>query len=222
MTTLPGSGATTPSSPWLLARGKRLLDQVIALPALIVAAPIIFLGALGIRLTSRGPVFFRHPRAGLHGQEFIVLKLRTMRDVAPGVAPSSLSDDERLTRFGSFLRRYSLDELPQLINVVRGEMSIVGPRPLPVLYVSEYTDQQRRRLLARPGLTGLSQVTTRNGSDWPHKLALDSEYVDQASLSLDLRIILKTFRTVISGSGLAAPGHATMPEFTATPPASDQ
>ena len=222
MTGSPESKSNTQCSPWLLARGKRLLDLVIALPALIVAGPVIVVGAIGIRLTSPGSLFFRHPRAGLDGQVFVVLKLRTMHEISPKDESSAVSDAQRLTRFGSFLRRYSLDELPQLINVVRGEMSIVGPRPLPLHYISSYTDTQRRRLLTRPGITGLSQVVTRNASDWPHKLALDVEYIDQARLSLDLCIIFKTFRAVITGSGVAAPGHATMPEFKATPPETDQ
>jgi lipopolysaccharide/colanic/teichoic acid biosynthesis glycosyltransferase len=145
-----------------------------------------------------------------------------MRNVSIQEQTSSVSDGDRLTRFGSFLRRYSIDELPQLINVMRGDMSIVGPRPLPMPYNTRYTPEQRRRLLARPGLTGLSQATTRNSSEWPQKLALDVEYITRASFLLDLKIILGTFRVVLTGSGVAAPGHATMPEFKATPSGSDQ
>lgn len=209
-------------APWLNSKGKRLLDVAIAIPACIVAAPIIIFGAVGIRLTSPGSIFFRHERAGRNGEPFVVLKLRTMRNVVPNEMASSGTDAERLTRFGVFLRRFSLDELPQLINVLRGDMSIVGPRPLPKLYTERYTDDQRQRLLARPGLTGLSQVTTRNSGDWPQKLALDAEYIKRASLGLDLKIIRNTFRVVITGSGITAPGHATMPEFNEKPSESDQ
>ncbi|MFM1751880.1 MAG: hypothetical protein RL119_842 [Actinomycetota bacterium] len=210
------------SSPWLNSRRKRIIDLAIAVLASVIALPIIMASAVGIRLTSPGSVFFRHQRAGLNGQPFIVCKLRTMRNVTPGKDLATQSDADRLTRFGIFLRRYSIDELPQLVNVLRGDMSIVGPRPLPMPYNTRYTPEQRRRLLARPGLTGLSQATTRNSSEWPQKLALDVEYIARASFLLDLKIILGTFRVVLTGSGVAAPGHATMPEFKAINSESDQ
>ena len=216
------SSADDIPSPWLNSNRKRIFDLAIAVLASVVALPIIMASAIGIRLTSPGSVFFRHPRAGINGEPFVVVKLRTMRNVPPGENPDSLADADRLTRFGIFLRRYSIDELPQLINVIRGDMSIVGPRPLPMPYNTRYTPEQRRRLLARPGLTGLSQATTRNSSEWPQKLALDVEYIARASFLLDLKIILGTFRVVLTGSGVAAPGHATMPEFKATPSGSDQ
>jgi len=209
-------------SSWLNSRRKRIFDLAIAILASVIALPIIMASAIGIRLTSPGSVFFRHQRAGLNGQPFIVCKLRTMRNVPPGKDLATQSDADRLTRFGIFLRRYSIDELPQLVNVLRGDMSIVGPRPLPMPYNTRYSPEQRRRLLARPGLTGLSQATTRNSSEWPQKLALDVEYIARASFLLDLKIILGTFRVVLSGSGVAAPGHATMPELKATDSESDQ
>lgn len=191
-----------------------MLDLLIAIPASVIALPIIVVSAIGIRLTSPGAVFFRHQRAGRNGEPFVVLKLRTMRELPPGADLTTVPDADRLTSFGIFLRRFSLDELPQLINVLRGDMSIVGPRPLPVPYSTRYTEVQRRRLLTRPGLTGLSQSITRNSSEWPEKLALDVQYIDRASFRLDLKIILGTFRVVLAGSGVAAPGHATMPELT--------
>lgn len=191
-----------------------MLDLLIAIPASVIAIPIVAVSAIGIRLTSPGSVFFRHQRAGHNGEPFVVLKLRTMRELPPGIDPTTVPDADRLTRFGIFLRRFSLDELPQLINVLRGDMSIVGPRPLPVPYNTRYTPEQRRRLLARPGLTGLSQSITRNSGEWPQKLALDVQYIGRASLLLDLKIILGTFRVVLAGAGVSAPGHATMPELT--------
>lgn len=209
-------------SPWLHSRRKRIFDLALAIPAFLVALPIIMVGAIGIRLTSRGSVCFRHQRAGYNGEPFIVLKLRTMRELLPSDEDVLLSDAERLTRLGVFLRRYSIDELPQLLNVVRGQMSIVGPRPLPILYNTRYTEEQRQRLLARPGLTGLSQASLRNSSEWPQKLALDIEYIARASFLLDLKIILGTFRVVFTGSGVAAPGHATMPELKGPATESDQ
>lgn len=208
------SDSNDPStSPWLNSRRKRIFDVIVAVLASVIALPIIVVSAIGIRLTSPGSIFFRHQRAGHNGEPFIVLKLRTMREMPKGANLSTVPDADRLTRFGIFLRRFSLDELPQLINVFRGEMSIVGPRPLPVPYNTRYTEEQRRRLLTRPGLTGLSQSITRNSSEWPQKLALDVQYIERASFLLDLKIILGTVRVVLSGSGIAAPGHATMPEL---------
>ncbi|MGA0879543.1 MAG: sugar transferase [Ilumatobacteraceae bacterium] len=207
----------TPVSPWLRSRSKRYADLGVAIPLFIVAVPVLIICAVAIKLTSRGPLLFRHQRAGRFGKPFEVLKLRTMRQLTDGshAGASENSDSARLTPLGRFLRRFSLDELPQLINVIRGDMSIVGPRPLPVSYIDRYSDAERRRLSARPGLTGLSQVTIRNLGDWTDKLTLDVDYVDTATLGLDLRILLRTVRAVVTGMGVQAPGHATMPELTA-------
>lgn len=200
---------------WANSPVKRFLDVLFSVLALVVISPFLVLAAIGVRLSSPGPIFFRHTRAGRHGTPIDVLKLRTMREPPSGaIARLTDPDDEsRLTHFGRFLRRFSIDELPQFINVLRGDMSIVGPRPLPVEYVERYSDAQRCRLLARPGLTGLSQVKVRNGGGWDEKLSLDAKYISRASFILDFRILLGTIRTVLSGSGVSAPRHATMPEF---------
>jgi lipopolysaccharide/colanic/teichoic acid biosynthesis glycosyltransferase len=197
--------------------GKRALDLVVAGAALLVLAPLMAVLAVVVRLGVGGRVLFRQERAGLGGRPFEVLKFRSMRD-ARGADGSLLPDAERLTAVGRWLRATSLDELPQLVNVLRGEMSLVGPRPLPRAYVARYSDQERRRLDVVPGLTGWSQVNGRNAMDWAHKLALDVWYVDNRSLRLDLRILARTVRTVLAGDGVTAHGHATMPEFVGTAP----
>lgn len=200
-------------APWLTSHTKRMIDIVFASLAGIVALPIIVLCAGAIVLTSRGGAIFRHERSGRHGQPFSVIKLRTMREVRL-TSGDRAPDHDRLTRVGRFLRRTSLDELPQIWNVLTGSMSLVGPRPLPRAYDGRYSDEQRLRLLARPGITGLSQVTLRNAGDWPAKLALDTQYVGSSSLRLDLSILWRTISMVLSGRGVSATGHATMPEFT--------
>lgn len=211
---MAGSSACRVSG-WANSPVKRVLDIACSAPALILVSPVLLLAAIGIRLSSPGPVLFRHTRAGRDGKPFDVLKLRTMRspsDVRPSDGLDS-DDAARLTSFGRFLRRFSIDELPQFFNVIKGDMSIVGPRPLPLQYIGRYSETQRCRLLTRPGLTGLSQVKVRNGGDWDEKLSLDAEYISRASVLLDVRILLGTIRTVLLGSGVSAPGHATMPEF---------
>ena len=157
-------------------------------------------------------MLYRQQRAGKHGQPFELLKFRTMRDLRPG--EDQYADDEaRLTPLGRRLRAWSLDELPQLVNVLRGEMSLVGPRPLPTIYVDRYSPEQRRRLDVTPGITGWAQVNGRNAVGWDERLRLDVWYVDQASLWLDLRILARTVKQVLTGHGVSAEGHATMPEF---------
>jgi lipopolysaccharide/colanic/teichoic acid biosynthesis glycosyltransferase len=159
-----------------------------------------------------GPVFFRQTRPGLRGKPFTLYKLRTMtleRDAHGRLLP----DAERITPLGSFLRASSLDELPELINVINGEMSLVGPRPLLMAYLRRYTPEQARRHEVKPGLTGWAQVNGRNAISWPQKFALDVWYVDHRSLALDLRILLLTVRNVLRREGISQAGHATMQEF---------
>ena len=185
---------------------KRAFDVAVSAVAVAVAAIPMALLALAIRLTMGSPVLFRQARPGLGGRPFTILKFRTMRS---GDGP----DAERLTRLGRFMRQTSLDELPELLNVLRGDMSLVGPRPLLVAYLERYSPEQARRHEVRPGLTGLAQVSGRNATTWDERLALDVEYVDTRSFVLDLRIIGRTVRAVLAREGIAADDHATMPEF---------
>ena len=194
------------------SRTKRAVDVVGAAVALVVLSPLFGAVAAAVRVLHGRPVLFRQQRPGLDGQPFEITKFRTMRDAfdADGVA---LPDAERLTRFGRFLRSTSLDELPELLNVLRGDMSLVGPRPLLMEYLDQYTAEERQRHLVRPGITGLAQVNGRNLTAWDDRLALDVAYVRDWSLALDLRILWRTVRTVVSRSGIAAEGHDTMPHL---------
>jgi lipopolysaccharide/colanic/teichoic acid biosynthesis glycosyltransferase len=158
------------------------------------------------------PVLFSQERAGRDGVPFVLLKLRTMSNVDPGEAAAN-DDEARLTPFGARLRAWSLDELPQLWNVLRGDMALVGPRPLPLVYVDRYSPRERRRLEVRPGISGLAQVSGRNELTWDEKFALDVDYVTRRSLALDVRILWRTVTTLLRRKGISAPGHATMPEF---------
>jgi lipopolysaccharide/colanic/teichoic acid biosynthesis glycosyltransferase len=191
---------------------KRIVDIISAGAGLILGAPLLAVVALAVRLTMGTPVLFRHPRAGQHGSPIMVLKVRTMTD-ARGPGGELLADRERLSPFGRVLRSTSLDELPQLWAVLRGEMSLVGPRPLPLAYVSRYSPDQRRRLDVKPGLTGWAQVNGRNALTWPDKLALDVWYVEHQTIWLDFKIIAMTVRSLFTRRGVSAEGHATMPEF---------
>lgn len=196
---------------------KRGIDLVVATIAAIVTVPVIAIGAIAMASTSRGPILFRQERSGRGGEPFTVAKLRTMNNArlpSGELAP----DDQRLTAVGRWLRRTSIDELPQVWNVLSGSMSLIGPRPLPRQYDALYSGSQRVRLLARPGITGLSQVTLRNAGDWKDKLALDTQYVTTASMRLDLSILARTVTAVVSGRGVSASGHVTMPEFTGDTP----
>jgi len=195
---------------------KRLLDILIAGPALLVALPALAVLALLIRVNMGGPVLFRQTRPGLHGRPFAMVKFRTMRNAVDkdGVP---LADAERITRLGHILRATSLDELPELWNVLKGEMSLVGPRPLLIEYLPLYTPDQARRHDVRPGLTGWAQVNGRNALGWEERFALDTWYVDHLSLRLDLRIILMTIAKVLRRDGISADGEATMSRFQGTP-----
>ncbi len=196
---------------WRLV-AKRALDVSAAAVGLIAATPILGATALLIRATMGTPVAFRQVRPGKHEQPFVVIKFRTMRD-AVDASGNPLPDDQRLTRLGQFLRSTSLDELPQLWNVLRGDLSLVGPRPLLVRYLDRYSPAQRRRHDVLPGITGWAQIHGRNEASWPDKLANDVWYVENWSLWLDLRILALTVIRVAQRSGVSRSGHATMPEF---------
>jgi sugar transferase EpsL len=181
---------------------KRLFDLVAAGLAVVVMSPVMALAALAVRLRLGKPIIFRQLRAGLHGAPFTIYKFRTMRPPAPGA--SELDDLEaRLTPIGRFLRTTSIDELPELYNIVKGDMSLVGPRPFLSSYLDLYTPEQARRLLVRPGLTGLAQVAGRNVLTWHQRFALDVEYVNRQSFWLDLKILLMTAVKVLSSSDVA-------------------
>ncbi|MBR5416070.1 MAG: sugar transferase [Thermoguttaceae bacterium] len=196
--------------------GKRLADIFVSLALLAVLAIPLAVLALGVRLFLGKPVFFRQERPGRGGKVFRMFKLRTMTE-ARGKDGNLLPDAERMTRFGSFLRRTSLDELPELFNVLKGDMSLVGPRPLLVKYLPLYSPEQARRHLVRPGITGWAQVNGRNAISWEEKFALDIWYVDHYSFFVDMKILLITLRKVLFPEGISAEGEATMPEFRGTP-----
>jgi len=190
---------------------KRVVDVVGAVLLLVVLAPVLLVTAAIVARGLGRPVLFSQARAGLHGEPFILVKFRTMRGVDP--RRGLVSDADRLTRLGRFLRATSLDELPTLWNVIRGDMSLVGPRPLPVRYLDRYTAEQARRHEVRPGVTGLAQVRGRNWLGWDEKLALDVTYVDTRCARLDARILAETVVTVLRRDGITAQGCATAPEF---------
>jgi len=192
--------------------GKRLFDVFAAAAALIVLAPVLAILAAVVARKLGRPVLFRQQRSGLQGRPFRLAKFRSMTD-AKDAEGRHLPDDLRLTPFGRRLRSTSLDELPSLWNVVKGEMSLVGPRPLHCSYDARYSPTQKRRLQVRPGLTGWAQVNGRNALSWNDKFALDVWYVDHQSFWLDLKIILRTVAAVFAARGIAAEGAATMPEF---------
>ena len=185
-------------------RGKRALDVAVAGAALMLAAPVVALAAVLIRLETHGHPIYRQRRVGLDGEPFDLYKLRTMVNGAESMGSGLAVDagDSRITRLGAVLRRTSMDELPNLVNVLRGEMSIVGPRPTVQIQVDRYTDRQRGRLGVRPGLTGWAQVNGRASLPWHERIELDLWYVEHASLRLDLRILLRTARMVLGGHGL--------------------
>ena len=191
---------------------KRLFDVTIALVGLIMLLPLLIVIAILVRFRLGSPMLFRQQRPGLHGQPFTLLKFRTMTE-GGDARGNLLPDSERLTALGRFLRSASLDELPELINVLRGEMSLVGPRPLLMQYLDRYTPEQRRRHQVLPGLTGWAQVNGRNTLTWEQKFTLDVWYVDHQSLQLDLRILTLTVWKILKRDGISHPGQATMEEF---------
>jgi len=183
---------------------RRAVDVLVSAFALALSAPVLALAALAIRLESAGPVVYRQRRAGLQGRDFDVLKLRTMVDGAEalGAGLAVDEDDPRITRVGAFLRRTSIDELPNLVNVLRGDMSLIGPRPTLPAQVEQYTERQRGRLAIRPGITGWAQVNGRASLPWGERIELDLYYIEHRSLALDLRILRRTPAMVLGGSGL--------------------
>jgi lipopolysaccharide/colanic/teichoic acid biosynthesis glycosyltransferase len=196
--------------------GKRWLDLALALPLLLLLAPLMAVVALMVRWRLGKPVFFRQTRPGWHAAPFTLIKFRTMRethDVQGRATSGAVPDTERLTSFGRRLRATSLDELPELFNIVRGEMSLVGPRPLLMHYLNRYSPEQQRRHEVRPGLTGWAQVHGRNVLSWEEKFRLDVWYVDHLSLRLDLLILWRTVAAVLRREGVQQPGSATSEEF---------
>jgi lipopolysaccharide/colanic/teichoic acid biosynthesis glycosyltransferase len=195
--------------------GKRALDLLLATLIAVSLAPIVAVAAIAILIGMGRPVFFRQRRPGRGGKPFELLKLRTMRE-ALDVTGRPLPDAERLTGIGRFLRRTSLDELPELWNVLRGDMSLVGPRPLLAEYLPLYSAEQARRHEVRPGVTGLAQVSGRNALTWEEKFRLDVYYVEHCSLTLDMKLLVQTVLAVITARGISAEGSATMPAFRGT------
>ncbi len=191
---------------------KRVLDVIVSLGGLILLSPLILITAVFTLLSIGTPIFFRQIRPGLHGKPFAMIKFRTMTDARDSEG-NLLSDAKRLTPFGQFLRRSSIDELPELINVLRGEMSLVGPRPLLMEYLDRYTPEQARRHEVKPGITGWAQINGRNAITWEAKFGYDVWYVDHCSFGLDLRIIALTVWKVLRREGISHGGEATMTEF---------
>jgi lipopolysaccharide/colanic/teichoic acid biosynthesis glycosyltransferase len=181
---------------------RRTVDVLVATIAIVLLSPVLGASALAVRLTMGKPVLFRQRRSGLHGEEFTIYKLRTMRAERHLGEP----DDARLTSMGRFLRKTSIDELPQLANILRGDMSLIGPRPTLPEQVARYGPRERRRLEVRPGLTGWAQVSGRNSLSWPQRIELDIWYIDHRSLWLDLRILARTVRGLVRPSGIVGEG----------------
>ena len=196
------------------SRAKRLFDLAVAIPALILSLPVQVAIAAAVATKLGRPVLFRQVRPGLHGEPFELVKFRTMLPTDP--AKGWIDDASRMTQFGGHLRATSLDELPSLWNVVRGDMSVVGPRPLLMQYLVRYTPEQSRRHDLKPGLTGLAQVSGRNAICWEEKIALDVDYVDNYSLRIDLKIIAATIICVLRKKGVNGLGDVTMAEFLGT------
>lgn len=194
---------------------KRAFDVAASTSALIVLSPVLAITAYKVKKELGSPVLFRQTRPGLHGKPFEMVKFRTMKD-ATDKEGNALPDSERLTEFGKKLRASSLDELPELWNVLKGDMSLVGPRPLLMEYLPLYNAEQAKRHNVRPGVTGYAQVNGRNSLSWEDKFKLDTWYVEHQSLCLDMKILLKTVKKVIIKDGISAEGEATMTKFTGT------
>jgi sugar transferase EpsL len=192
--------------------GKRILDLILVIPALVLLSPLMALIGLLVCLSLGSPILFQQKRPGLGGRPFTIYKFRTMAN-AYDAQGEPLPDAQRLTMFGKFLRSTSLDELPELFNVLKGEMSLVGPRPLMWNYLDLYTPEQRRRHDARPGITGWAQIHGRNNVSWDERLAMDVWYADHQSLSLDIEILVKTAYRVANREGISQAGYATASDF---------
>ncbi|MDV8003150.1 sugar transferase [Rhodococcus sp. IEGM 1408] len=192
-------------------RAKRAFDIAIAVPLFVLTLPVQAIAALGILATIGSPVLFSQTRPGLDGRPFMMRKFRTMHPIKPD--RGWIDDATRMTRLGSLLRATSIDELPTIWNIVNGDMSLVGPRPLLMRYLERFSPEQARRMEVPPGLTGLAQVSGRNAQSWDERFAFDVAYVDNCSLGLDIRILARTAWTVLRREGVSAEGEATMPEF---------
>lgn len=201
--------------------GKRLLDLTLTIAALVLLTPLIVALAILVRVRLGSPILFRQKRPGLGGRPFTLHKFRTMTD-ARDAGGQLLPDGARLTRFGRFMRAASLDELPELFNVLKGEMSLVGPRPLLMEYLVRYSAEQARRHEAKPGITGWAQINGRNAINWDERFKLDVWYVDHIGFLLDLKIILMTLVKIIRREGISADGHPTMPVFMGPPRGEDR
>ena len=188
---------------------RRAGDVVVAVTALVLLSPVVLAAAVGVRVTMGRGVVYRQTRLGLGGRPFELLKLRTMREPSPG-REGPEHDAERMTRFGSWLRSTSIDELPSLVNILRGDLALVGPRPLPTGYWERFRGSEYERFLVRPGLTGLAQVNGRNALGWPERLRSDVEYVRTRSLRGDVAILCRTVPVVLGRGGVAEPGGVTM------------
>lgn len=210
-------GVSTRLLPPGIPLEKRAFDLILVIPGLIFLAPVMGLVALLVLIKLGRPVFFRQVRPGLNGELFTLYKFRSMRAEVDSDA-SPLPDSARLTGFGRILRAFSLDELPEFYNVLRGELSLVGPRPLLVQYLDRYTPEQARRHSVLPGITGWAQIHGRNALTWEDKFKLDVWYVDHWSIWLDIKILLLTVWKVLRREGINAPGQATAGEFMGTPP----
>lgn len=191
---------------------KRMLDFLIALVGIVIASPILCIVALLVRFKLGSPVFFTQARPGLNGEIFNLIKFRTMTDARDDEG-NLLPDEQRLPKFGRFLRSTSLDELPELLNILKGDMSLIGPRPLLVRYLPYYTEEENRRHSVRPGLTGLAQVNGRNALGWEQRFAYDLEYVDHCSFIMDCKIICMTVGKVMKRSGTLSGAEQTVPDF---------
>jgi len=200
------------TAPRRISFAKRLFDLALTVPGLAALSPVFLVVSVLVRIYHGAPVLFRQQRPGYHGRPFYICKFRTMSN-AQDASGTLLPDEQRLTRLGRFLRSTSLDELPELFNVLRGEMSLVGPRPLLMQYLERYSLEQARRHDVLPGITGWAQVNGRNALTWEDKFRLDVWYVDHWSLGLDVRILLMTLVKVLKREGISQPGHATAEEF---------
>lgn len=194
---------------------KRLIDIIISFFGILFLSPFFLIAYIMVRVNMGAPVLFKQQRPGLHGNPFIMIKFRSMKD-ATNKKGEPLSDKERLTNVGKFIRKTSLDELPELWNVLKGDMSIVGPRPLLMEYLPLYSKEQARRHEVRPGITGWAQINGRNAISWEKKFELDVWYVQNQSFLLDMKILLLTLKKVIIRDGISAEGEATMPKFGGT------
>lgn len=194
---------------------KRLFDLLVSCTLLLALSPIIVITAILVRFKLGTPIVFKQKRPGLHGMPFYVYKFRTMTDETDSLG-NLLPDHIRLTAFGSFLRKYSLDELLQLINVIKGELSLVGPRPLLMEYLPLYTEEQAKRHQVRPGITGWAQINGRNAISWEDRFERDIWYVENQSLRLDLKILLLTVKKVVRSDGISSANHVSMPLFQGT------